>query len=339
MKRPFSWLAVALFAFPLIAQSPQQPPLNPSAASLPPNFTGTDFAAVYRALSIAPKDEFETTAQYEARKQQLPTGIYAFKVPPMGPVIYDADQGKFEAKAFIDFAHRGSTSSNGGLLVLSRESVGGGSHQATNAFGATTTVRTYTNTVSGLLVPQSFNIVNLQVPVAAEKAREIKDRLAVLAVAEIGPQSVPARLSSGATAAMRDATGYTSKDATLESPTDVTTYEHAIDAKVLGLWVYDTASGEILGKFDLDGKRLDAGGTPVKAPAAPLPPATSGADVFHRVSRGMTIEEVRALSAPLTPQIIRKGDTEEWRYPDKVKLRFKAGKLVNTSAGVYWDYE
>jgi hypothetical protein len=53
----------------------------------------------------------------------------------------------------------------------------------------------------------------------------------------------------------------------------------------------------------------------------------------------MTIEEVRALSAPLTPQIIKKGDTEEWRYPDKVKLRFKEGKLVNKSAGVYWDYE
>jgi hypothetical protein len=53
-----------------------------------------------------------------------------------------------------------------------------------------------------------------------------------------------------------DATGFTISGATIDSPTDVSTYYYCIDAPILGYWVFDARSGTILGKFDSTGNPL-----------------------------------------------------------------------------------
>jgi hypothetical protein len=106
MRPLVTCLALLLaFANPLAAQQPVTSPapaaraFDPAATSLGPNFQPDDFAAVYKSLSIPPKDEFETTAQYDARRQKVATGIRAFAVSPMGPAPYNADAGRFEIPA------------------------------------------------------------------------------------------------------------------------------------------------------------------------------------------------------------------------------------------------
>src|SRR6266545_3101458 len=100
---PFVIVAALLVAgVPLAAQiavpSAGRPPLDPSAQTIPVGFTPDDAEVVFRELSPPPKDEFETTAQYEARvgKRQVRTW-YAFTLAAETDFKYDADQEQFSA--------------------------------------------------------------------------------------------------------------------------------------------------------------------------------------------------------------------------------------------------
>ncbi|MBV8520464.1 MAG: hypothetical protein JO197_23935 [Acidobacteria bacterium] len=272
--------AIAVFAFlvlPLAAQPAAADKgaaeFDPSVTSLPAGFKPADFQAVYRVLSIPPKDEYETTAQWEARKNKVPHGVYAFNAAPIGPVNYDADTGKFTINLYFDFVHRGRESADGGLLVLQRTGKVDGTHQASNAFGATVTVQSSTWHEWGLILPdQDFGIVALKVAVPVENARAVKDRLGVLAVATLGPESVPQRMTAETRADLHDVTGFNWKDATIDSPTEQETFQYAIDAQLLGLWVYDTQTGEVYGKYDVEGHPLDRSGNEGRRPLRPLSP-------------------------------------------------------------------
>ena len=309
-----------------------EPEFKPSATFVPPNYKGSDIKEIYRALSIAPKDEFETTAQYEARKSKIPSGIYAFRIPTM-LATYDADAGQFTAKYIVDFAHRGRESREGGMIPLAEERKGTSSRQASNAFGATVTVQTSKTHTWGITVPETrFIIVDLKFPVPVEKARAIKDRIGALVVASIGPESVPERMASDPDPEAHDATGFYYKEPKIDSPSEVWSYEHVIDAKILAVWAYDTESGEVLGKFDALGRPVDAAGNAIEQPKPKpkLPPVTSPGTLMVSTEIGMTIDEVRQLAAPLkAPKITKKGNIEEWKFSDGYLFRFKDGKLDN----------
>lgn len=335
---------LTLAALSVIAQPVEtEPEFRPDATSLPAGFKAADFRALYKALSIAPKGEFETTAQYDERRKRLPLGVYAFKIELLGPPAYDADAGRFEISILLDFAYRGRERRDGALLVLAHDTESRGSYQASNAFGASVTVQASSTHEWGLLVPGDFGITKLHVPVPVDKAPAVKDRLAVIVVAAIGPENIPEKMTPLGDAAQAEATGYRYKEAKIDSPTEVRTYQHALEAQILGLWVYDTGTGEVFGKFDVRGTPLDAAGKPIPPPAKPkepLPPARTGGDVMIRSERGMTIEEVRALAAPLVPKITKKGAIEEWKFEDGKLFRFKDGKLENIRMhSKFWLWE
>jgi hypothetical protein len=98
---------VALFASIILAAAAlgAEPSFDAAATSLPAKFAGSDFERVFAAFTSAgPRGEFETTAEYEARKAAaLPAGQYAFVLPMLVPPQYDADREIFTVTAVPGF--------------------------------------------------------------------------------------------------------------------------------------------------------------------------------------------------------------------------------------------
>src|SRR5262249_14682231 len=68
-------------------------PISPDLPELPPSYAGDSMIAVVAALKPSPKDEFETTAAYQARvAAQRPTRTYSFWIDKPISKTYDADR-------------------------------------------------------------------------------------------------------------------------------------------------------------------------------------------------------------------------------------------------------
>lgn len=66
------------------------------------------------------------------------------------------------------------------------------------------------------------------------------------------------------------ATGFDSTDATLDDPEERSTYSYSLRVKLLEIWVFDSRSGRIYGRFDPAGQPLQ----PAEAAAEPSATAT-----------------------------------------------------------------
>src|SRR5437588_6029806 len=65
-------------------------PFDPAVTSLPSGYRGHPFRRIYEtAVVVAPKGEFETTAEYQARSKRSIEGLYAFVLEPTS--TYNAD--------------------------------------------------------------------------------------------------------------------------------------------------------------------------------------------------------------------------------------------------------
>lgn len=223
---------------------------DPAAKSLPPRFAGADFPALYRRLAIAPKDEFETTQQYESRAKQVATGVSAFRVPDPS-IAYNADDARFTITIYkstlrtrraIDIDHE--------LLVVHEKSEKTGRYVGSNAFGVEMAVEKVTQRKWGLLLDsRSHKPIRLTLSISPERARMLKSRLAVLLLCNVGPQSIPERMTGEKAADLREATGFNISGATINAPIDLKTYYYAIRADLLGFWIFDTQTGEVLGRY------------------------------------------------------------------------------------------
>ena len=120
-------------------------PFDLTIAKLPPNFAGNDFLALYRELAIPPKGEFETTEQYEARRQQIRPRPLAFRLPDVRPV-YDADSGEFSVGIDTESFSRGWSSTNidDSMLVIAESRTETGRYVGSNAFGVSRVVQKVT---------------------------------------------------------------------------------------------------------------------------------------------------------------------------------------------------
>jgi hypothetical protein len=290
--------------------------------SLPANFAGNDFRALYRKLALAPKGEFETTEAYEARRAGVAKGVYAFRVPDVD-VTYDTDAGEFTLTVFKETSYRElEADRDHALLVLAKSSVETGRYVGSNAFGATRTVRRVTEREWGVAIPgEGFGKLTMQLKVPAERAKELKERLAVLAVCAFGPESVPQRIT-GAFADEEGATGAHVSTATLDSPIDLQSYVHEVKADVKSLWVFDRATGEVLKRFDSDG--LVSG-------EIPPPSEASAFALVASIHAGMTVAEVnkRIGSHPHTTTPGANGG-EEWVYTKLgITVRFAGGVVTS----------
>jgi hypothetical protein len=333
---PHAILALSLFVFAGRAQEPPSPalagtatpaastpwtpppPFDPTVTTLPPNFEGGDFPALFRSLTVLPKGEFETSAQYAARRPSPGPTVHAFHLEVDEP-RYDADAGVFRYR----FSTEGSL--HGRPLTLVTTFPGKlDSYRASNALGATIDVTGSSAHEWGILLPsQAHQIVELAVPVATGRAGEVKPRLRLLAVIRLRPDSAvdvtdPELLH----------TDSDHKSPTLQSPYDYTTYRHDIPADLLSVWAYDQQTGEVFGRFDLSGQRLERDGS--LAPQQ-LAPAQDVWTIRDRVRRGMTFEEVERLAAPMEARVTKvrgPGKRQEWTYGSWLVVDFADGRVT-----------
>ena len=332
---PHATLVLSLLAFAGMAQEPAPspaaaaspaaappwkppPPFDPTVTTLPPNFEGGDFPALFRSLAVLPKGEFETSDQYAARRPTPAPTVHAFRL--------DVDEPRYDADAGV-FRYRYSTegSLHGRPLTLATTYPGKlDSYRASNALGATIDVTRSSSHEWGILLPaQAHQVVQIAVPVAAGRAAEVKSRLRLLAVIRLRPDSAvdvtdPELLH----------TDSDHKRPTLQSPYDYTTFRHDIPADLLSLWAYDQQTGEVFGRFDLSGHRLDRDGS--LAPQE-LAPAQHVWTIRDRVRRGMKAEEVERLAAPMQPRVTKvrgPGKRQEWTYNGWLIVDFADGRVT-----------
>jgi hypothetical protein len=246
-------------------------PVDTSITSVPPNFVGNDFIALYRKLSLEPKSEFETSQDYKNRVNGIQTSVLAFRIPNL-TFTYNADAELFVGTLYTDILYDGlAADHNRGLLVLKESRDETGRYVGANAFGVSTTVTKVTERQWGVILNQrGFRPVELSVPVARRIAPSKKGQLAAFAICRVGGQSVPARLTADSSVDLRDATGFHISSATIDSPVDMKTYQYAINAALLGFWVVDLENGLIL-------RRAKADGSP---------------DLLATLSLGATLEQV-----------------------------------------------
>lgn len=285
------------------------PTFDASRKSLPPHFTGNDFRSLYQRLSIAPKGEFETTDEYQARLSAVPRATYAFRVPKV-KISYAADEQLLNVEFYTDFFHSGwELAYSESMLVVAVSETETGHYVGSNAFGATRLVKKVTSREWGIrLRSKEFSSIDLKIPMPTARARVAKSRVAVVAVCEVGPESVPARMTGEQFEDMHAATGFNISSATIDAPTDLKSYFYVIEARVLGLWAYDTETGEVFGKFDLDGVPLPKGGLPAAITA-------DVSEILSRVTVGMSREAAANMLTNYSRSVTHNSDgSEEWNF-------------------------
>ncbi|MGD9676066.1 MAG: hypothetical protein AB7V19_05215 [Candidatus Bipolaricaulia bacterium] len=236
-------------------------PLPPSFAresfdttltALPPHFPGHSVAAVYRQLrDQLGKDEFESSDAFRRRVDALaaPLSVYAFWLEN-NHNTYDADRSLMmvhlstsgyinqpvgETVPGTDSDER--TSIKVLFDVLSEERYVG-----SNAFGATIAVtRSVVDDYEVLPVGSAFDpSLALAFPLAPDRARLLHDRLRVLLVCHL------VRPDNGEPLVWE---GFLSGKPTFDNPTELLCSVCYLNARVIGLWVCDKASGEIVYKY------------------------------------------------------------------------------------------
>lgn len=222
------------------------------AAPLPPNYAGNSIEAVYgKLVMVAPKGEFETTADYEKRRQSAAAGPYAFTLERTFPE-YNADTQTMTVHLFPQPAWVGV---GGDSSVLSYWSkiipVGSRQYVATNAFGATVNVQSTSEDIYALLP----NVGPLSAPyditfkMSPEEAQKIKPNLATLMI--VAPEKdQPAPI--GVTSPWHGQNGFHSVEATFDSPQERITGYFLLRVQPLDVWVYDRATGKVLAKMSDD---------------------------------------------------------------------------------------
>lgn len=228
-------------------------PFDPRITVLPTDFRGTDPVKLYINLYEKfgrPKDEFESSADYKTRlesEKQLPV-VGTIKVDDTLAFLiysasvtstYDADHQILHVQLDTD------PGSLAFLLQTGRDNIS--TYEASNAFGAKTTVAKEDDTIVALDVQNSkdfkFNkvekpdataAIGIDLPLNSSKAEAAKPRLSVLVVC---------KMAAGKTGYI---TSSTWRDApTISNPVDITYKRYSILVKATELWIYDGKTGEV----------------------------------------------------------------------------------------------
>lgn len=256
---------------PTFSSTPGQPPqFDPASAALPPNYPG-DPIGLY--LYVPEKDEFETTLQYEARLAALPERkpVAAFRISTSS-VQYDADNQLLTLGIYTPSVYEGSsTAVSGRAFPVKLETISKKKYEASNALGGRTTVESSIESIYAVVAddvtppslettgPNSKFLLQLSLAMPIEDAKASKASAAVLLVCRPKPlQANSPRVASFPRKKGDPApNGYRYVAPKFSSPEEETTLYYLLHADTLGLWVYDTPTGRVLAKYDMDGKRLD----------------------------------------------------------------------------------
>ena len=338
-RRIMKILAALLTSLVLAAAAvAAEPQFDAAATSLPPKFAGNDFERVFAAFnSGGPKGEFESTAEYEARKAKLPAGKYAFVLPLMLPPKYDADKETFTFSVFTQAAEVGGTRDiSHPAFVVKKEDVKGSTHKASNALGVTVTV-TSREVIEHLLISrrqgENVSMLTFDVKVPRDEAPALKPRLKLLLVTQLDGASVlPPGI--GIHESRKGATGLRYLKPTISAPQEVSTYEYALSGDVLGLWAFDEETGRVLGKFDPTGKPVTDTTAPPRLKLSPM----QQFELQQKIKSGMTKEQVTEIMGGAKPDEVGKLEyagelMEVWSFRDAalwIYFSLKTGKVEAT---------
>lgn len=236
-------------------------PFDMGVDKLPPNYTGHDIAAIYAKVekAVPPKDEFESSQQYNARLKSLVMDeIYAVKIEETGIVslAYDADSQTMKATIKVRpvafYENPNSPSLITGITTKKgREAVS--SYIGQNNYGATRNVTKSVGedfNVAIEKVPDSLvedrplsalmpTDLKLAFPLAPEKAREVKTKLGVLIVCKL---KSPFRVYPD----------FNVTKPTFSDPTDSLRMHKSLYVELKGIWIFNTESGDVIKKFAVE---------------------------------------------------------------------------------------
>ena len=200
------------------------------------------------------KSEFETTAQWRQRLEALKLrpiiggmnaqSIWAFTVL-FTKSTYDADRQVLDV--FVDV----SLNEGRATIIAKLDSKEDSSYLGTNAFGAVRDVSRSESTFHGISLTNSSSFVLVKhkedvriyertafavsVQIAADNAKELKDKLAALVVCRLTDPFVEHR--------------DTYEPATFRSPYSTTHHFRNVVAQAIELWIFDQSSGTVYAKI------------------------------------------------------------------------------------------
>jgi len=230
-----------------------QTPFDATSLRLPPHFMGNDIVRLFKAheaLRKAAKSEYETSDQFNKRMEAGETKLFmggektvtmSFVAPLKA--VYDADQGVLNVGVECAKFH-GVYGRVLYTISVKRYSTNK-TYIASNAFGAKINVRETDAESFGIGVinaadlPSSpEDLIDSAIESTPDEARRIKATLSALVICSI---------TRGEELTVDDVL---LAKATFDDPREYYEQLHALNAKVLGIWFFDSSSGRIYSKVE-----------------------------------------------------------------------------------------
>jgi hypothetical protein len=222
-----------------------------SAFSFSPNFSGENCDALVAALKKekVEKSEFETSADFSKRMQdilevksvagrRLSEPMY-FLNPKVLSAVFDADRQSMKVYGAIAQSTRVSpTNQYASTVTLSTRSSNTSQYAAQNRFGASTGVTRYRHEICGLAFLNVSPVTDhqwmgsIEFPLSPEAARRIKDKIAIVYLAQIAPPLLAQHRKRAAP--------------TLSEPIEVVVTGDALTAVLENFFVINRITGEVL---------------------------------------------------------------------------------------------
>lgn len=239
-------------------KSPSKPAAEPvyltgafdsAVRKLPPHFNGNSFSQLYRgSAGVAPKGEFETTAEYAARTAKTSGGLIALVVDP-SMAQYDADSETMTV-SLVPLTITVGYDNTEGYVVNSKIT---DQHQyvGSNAFGATANITSTSSDIQAV-VPKSGALsggVDFAIKMPRDEAQRLKPTLKILLIGSLANEQ-PKPLGDGGY------NGYDSTKATLAEPHEESRTYFNLAVDLVDAWVFDSATGDVKARYS---ERADAG--------------------------------------------------------------------------------
>ncbi|HEV8432686.1 MAG TPA: hypothetical protein VGR95_04680 [Thermoanaerobaculia bacterium] len=219
-------------------------PFDPTVEALAAGYRGHSFRRTYEtAVVVAPKGEFETTAEYQARSKRSMEGLYAFVLDPAS--TYNADDEVLNvAVQTTDFRIAEDEHEREKEYTIEKRATSQRKYEASNAFGAKTLVTSSTLETFAIVPtigPFSGGITfPLKVPRADAPA--LKSNVRALAIGTISGKQEPPK--SG-----HPYNGAFYVQATIDSPNEILDEEFVLRMNLSDIWLFDAKTGAILAKY------------------------------------------------------------------------------------------
>jgi hypothetical protein len=208
------------------------------APSLPPSYRGEPPARLFNVIRPSGKGEYETTAEYAARVSKVSSTPFSVQIT-QARFGYDPDKRRMEVVIPASFTT--SVGSNFRHYELETTFKAAGTYIGENAFGVKKRIeRSFAEKYLivdvddekeyGLFEDRKFGF-----PLEREAARASRDRLVLIALCSIDPETVAKNTDSA-----------DHFDPKIDRPLDIYLSEHSLAVHIKGFFVVDPKNGAIV---------------------------------------------------------------------------------------------